>query len=78
MGYPVTSEFLANDLFMPANGSNSLLYERALALLRKDVLLQTVPIAAERSEEGAKLVVESMNGTKTLIKAKKVRVPFVS
>jgi len=72
MGIPVTSEFLKDDLFVPANLSNSVLYDRAYDLLKDDVLLQSRVKHGERSADGVKLVVQSKNGTRKLIKAKRM------
>ena len=72
-GIPVTQEFLNNSLFVPANLSNSVLYDRAYDLLQDDVLLQSRVTIGERSENGVKLVVQGTNSTnKKLIKAKRI------
>lgn len=71
-GEPVTQEFLAGSLFSPKDASNSVLYERALQLLRKDVLLRSWVTSAERNNDGVKLVVQSADGCKRLIKAKRM------
>jgi hypothetical protein len=73
MGIPVTQEFLNSSLFMPANLSNSVLYDRAYDLIQDDVLLQSRATIGERSTTGVQLVVESTNGTsKKLVKAKRM------
>ncbi|GAB7363668.1 hypothetical protein MBLNU230_g4238t1 [Neophaeotheca triangularis] len=72
-GAPITRELLASSLFVPATGSNSLLYSRALQLLNSDVLLNTHVIAGERTDAGVKLLVHSpARGSKKLIKARKL------
>ncbi|KAF2100139.1 hypothetical protein NA57DRAFT_37580 [Rhizodiscina lignyota] len=72
-GIPVTQEFLNSSLFVPANLSNSVLYDRAYNLLRDDVILQSRVTIGERSANGVKLVIQSKNSTsKKLIKAKRM------
>lgn len=71
-GYEITKDLLSDSMFVPAYGSNSLLYERAYALLKDDVLLESFPIAAERNDSGVKVVVQSFDGSKKLIRAKKL------
>lgn len=73
MGIPVTQEFLNNSLFVPANLSNSVLYDRAYNLLQDDVLLNSRVTTGNRSDSGVSLEVQSKNGTsKKLIKAKRM------
>lgn len=71
-GKPVTEEFLANDLFVPQNASNTVLYDRALQLLQADVLLSSNVTSAERNSTGVQLVVQSQDGCQKLIKAKRL------
>ncbi|OGM49813.1 FAD dependent oxidoreductase [Aspergillus bombycis] len=52
-------------------------YKRASEILGPDVLYQTIVIEAERSELGIKIVVQSENGVRKLIKAKQLLVTFV-
>ena len=75
-GNPIVSELLAGQFFVPSNASNSLLYQRALALLSQDVLLQSRVIYAKRSTSGVSLIVENANGTTKLIQAKKLLITF--
>ena len=72
MGQPVTSEFLNSSLFVPANLSNSVLYDRAYNLLRDDVLLKSKVTASQRSNNGVELIVRRSNGSKMLVKAKRL------
>ncbi|KAL9112239.1 MAG: hypothetical protein Q9227_003357 [Pyrenula ochraceoflavens] len=71
-GQPVSQEFLDADLFMPKGLSNSELYNRALNLLRSDVMLQSQVVSSERTNSGVKLVVQGPNGHQKLIKAKRL------
>ncbi|GAB1198080.1 hypothetical protein APSETT444_007388 [Aspergillus pseudonomiae] len=52
-------------------------YKRASEILGSDVLCETSAIEAERSDLGIKIVVQSANGTRKLIKAKQLLVTFV-
>lgn len=72
MGPPVTREFLNSSLFVPANLSNSVLYDRAYDLLQDDVLLNSRVAAGIRSDNGVKLVVSSPDGGRKLVKAKRL------
>lgn len=72
MGEPVTREFLNSSLFVPANHSNSYLYERAYNLLKEDVLLSSEATAVHRTDSGVSLIVKSKDGTRRLIKAKQL------
>ncbi|KAF2734825.1 FAD/NAD(P)-binding domain-containing protein [Polyplosphaeria fusca] len=69
-GYPV-AEGVKNGFIAPL-GSNSVLYQRAYDLLKNDVLLSSQIVEGERSESGVRLVVQSTDGTKKLIKAKRL------
>ncbi|KAK4557115.1 hypothetical protein LTR86_006096 [Recurvomyces mirabilis] len=71
-GQPVTAEFLNSSLFVPANHSNSYLYERAYDLLKADVLLESEATSVHRTDEGVTIVVQSRNGSRKLIKAKQL------
>ena len=71
-GLPVTQEFLKGSLFKAANLSNSVLYDRAYDLLKDDVLLQSRVTSGERSSDGVKLVVCGADGSKKLVKAKRL------
>lgn len=72
-GAPITRELLNSTLFIPATGSNSLIYTRALALLRSDVLLKTRITASERSAAGIKLTTHNpTTGARKLILARKL------
>jgi len=73
-GYEVTSEFLASELFVPKGHSNSFLYQQAYRLLQQDTLLSSWPVYAERDASGVKMVVQSADGCRKLIKAKKLLV----
>ena len=72
IGQPVTQAFLNSSLFVPVNLSNSVLYDRAYNLLQDDVLLQSRVTVAHRSEDGVQLVVSSSDGSKKLVKAKRL------
>jgi hypothetical protein len=63
-GVEVTREFINNTWIRPV-GSNNLVYDRALALLKSDVLLQSSVQSAKRSANGVQLTVQQ--GAKTLI-----------
>ena len=70
-GAPITRSLFAdapNALFVPV-GSNSLLYQRAYELLKTDVLLSSSVAKAERTTNGARLVVQTPDG-KVLVNAK--------
>ncbi|KAF2865185.1 hypothetical protein BDV95DRAFT_507736 [Massariosphaeria phaeospora] len=69
-GAPITRGVIANSLFVP-EGSNSLLYQRALTQLGSDVLLSSQVRRAVRDETGIRLVVKSKRGS-YLIKAKRL------
>jgi predicted NAD/FAD-dependent oxidoreductase len=56
-GASLTRQFLDNQLVQPL-GSNSLVYQRALALLRPDVLLSSTVQAVQRSSNGARVTVK--------------------
>ncbi|KAL9617235.1 MAG: hypothetical protein Q9160_007963 [Pyrenula sp. 1 TL-2023] len=71
-GQPVAQGFLDASLFMPKGFSNSELYNRALQLLQKDVMLQSQVVSSERNANGVKLVVQGQNGKQKLIKAKRL------
>jgi len=71
-GQAVTNETLNSSLFVPANHSNSYLYERAYNLLKEDVLLSSEATAVHRTDSGVSLVVKGRNGTCKLIKAKQL------
>ncbi|MCJ1328092.1 hypothetical protein MMC10_004767 [Thelotrema lepadinum] len=75
-GNPIVSELLAGQFFMPAKASNSLLYQRAQALLGHDVLLQSRVIYGNRSTNGVTLIVSNADGTTKLIQAKKLLLTF--
>lgn len=69
-GAPVTRDTLANGFIVPVV-SNSLVYQRAYEVLKKDVLLRSSIKKAERSDEGVRLVVSTPDGD-VLVKAKRV------
>ena len=69
VGKTVTSGFLNANLFVPKGFSNNELYDRALKLLHKDVMLQSQVIAVARNAAGVKLVVQCADGSKKLVKA---------
>jgi hypothetical protein len=72
-GAPIARDFLANSLFVP-QGSNSLVYQHAYDLLKNDVLLESRVVETERSKNKVRLVVESVNGRRQLVKAKRLLV----
>lgn len=65
-----STDMLSNSLFRPV-GSNSLLYERALALLGSDVLLSSTVQDVTRTSDGAELLVKQ-GSTEYLVKARRV------
>ncbi|KAF2799326.1 FAD/NAD(P)-binding domain-containing protein [Melanomma pulvis-pyrius CBS 109.77] len=72
-GAPITRGMLApapDGLFVP-DGSNSLLYQHAYTLLKKDVLLSSYVSEAERTNTEVRLVVQAPDG-EYLIKAKRL------
>ncbi|KAH9864097.1 hypothetical protein J1614_010030 [Plenodomus biglobosus] len=69
-GASLTRDMLSNSLFRPV-GSNSLLYERALALLEPDVLLSSTVQDVTRTSDGAELLVKQ-GSTEYLVKARRV------
>jgi hypothetical protein len=72
-GAPIARDFLASSLFVP-QGSNSVVYQHAYELLKNDVLLESKVVETERSKNRVRLVVESVNGKRQLIKAKRLLV----
>jgi hypothetical protein len=72
-GLPISKTLISGTFFKPVV-SNNLLYERALELLKKDVLLNSYVSEAERERSGIKLVVKNVDGKPgaTLIKAKRL------
>jgi hypothetical protein len=68
-GAALTRNVLDSSLFVPV-GSNSLLYQRAHALLKEDVYLESTIKDAERDDKGVHMVIETKDG-EVLIKAKK-------
>lgn len=74
-GKPHLDAFLKGGYITPKNGMYQL-YERASQVLGSDVLYQSTVNETERSSSGVKLVVQSTNGTRKLIKAKKLLVTF--
>ncbi|KAL9059112.1 MAG: hypothetical protein Q9162_001330 [Coniocarpon cinnabarinum] len=71
-GQPVAQGFLDGSFFQPMGYSNSELYRRALQLLKDDVMLQNHVVAAERNDDGVKIVTCGADGKEKLIKAKKL------
>lgn len=71
-GQPVTSEPLNSFLFVPANHSNSYLYERAYDLLKDDFLLESEAYRVHRIDDGVALVVGGKNGSRKLVQAKQM------
>jgi hypothetical protein len=71
-GQAVTAETLNSSLFVPANHSNSYLYEQAYSLIKEDVLLLSEATAVHRTDTGVSLTVKRKNGTRKLIKAKQL------
>ena len=71
-GHVVTRETLNSSLFVPANHSNSYLYEQAYNLLKEDVLISSEATAVHRTDTGVSLLVSARNGTRKLIKAKQL------
>ena len=71
-GQAVTRETLNSSLFVPANHSNSYLYEQAFNLLKEDVLLSSEATAVHRTDSGVSLLVKGTNGSRKLIKAKQL------
>lgn len=63
-GTPVVQDFLASALFVPVNGSNSLLYQRAQSLLSSDLLLSSQVESAKRDDSGVALTINKTFGTK--------------
>ena len=72
VGQAVTRETLNSSFFVPANHSNSYLYEQAYNLLKEDVLLESEATAVHRTDSGVSLLVSARNGTRKLIKAKQL------
>ncbi|KAE8381624.1 hypothetical protein BDV26DRAFT_278626 [Aspergillus bertholletiae] len=75
-GLPQIDSLLQGGYITPKNG----MYEinrRVLGILKSDVLYQTSVAETERSSGGIKIVVESANGTRKLIKASQLLVTFV-
>ncbi|KAF2208160.1 hypothetical protein CERZMDRAFT_16932, partial [Cercospora zeae-maydis SCOH1-5] len=71
LGHPATQGLLQNTLFVPKSGSNSEIYEKAYARIGDDVLLSSTVVAADRDDnDGVRLVVQTANNCKKLIKAK--------
>jgi len=68
-GAPVTRGLLDGSLVVPV-GSNSLLYQRAYDLLKKDVYLESTIKETARSRSGVRVVVNTKDGD-VLIKAKR-------
>jgi hypothetical protein len=69
-GATLTRQVLNNELLLPV-GSNSLVYQRALALLSDDVLLSTTVKDVQRTSNGGRLLVKQGNQTYQ-IKAKRI------
>lgn len=69
-GSSLTRQFLANELLRPV-GSNSILYQRALALLKDDVLLSASVSNVERSDSGSVISLTS-NSQAYKINAKRI------
>ncbi|KAF2191713.1 FAD/NAD(P)-binding domain-containing protein [Zopfia rhizophila CBS 207.26] len=69
-GAPITRGLLENSLFVPV-GSNSLLYQRAYDLLKKDVYLESSIKEVERNPSGVRIIIKNKDGA-VLIKAKRV------
>jgi predicted NAD/FAD-binding protein len=61
-GTTLTRQVLNNELLLPV-GSNSLVYQRALALLGDDVLLSSTVEDVQRTSNGARLLVKQGNQT---------------
>jgi hypothetical protein len=72
MNFPETipQGFLDNTFFDPLPLNLSILYGRAQDLLSTDLYLQSNILSANRSDGGASLLVQSVDGAKTLFKAK--------
>jgi len=69
-GPSLTKQVIDNSLVVPV-GSNSLVYQRALALLKEDVLLSSTVRSAKRTPEGTQLLVKQ--GSKSyVINAKRI------
>lgn len=64
------TDVVNNSLFAPV-GSNSLLYQRALDLLKSDILLSSKVESAKRTTEGVELEVKQ-GDTRYLIKARRI------
>jgi len=69
---PTISESVVNSTLVWPAVSNSLVYQRAYDLLKKDVLLNTLVIDAKREHNKVELTVQNTDGTKTTIKVKRL------
>ncbi|KAF2275081.1 FAD/NAD(P)-binding domain-containing protein [Westerdykella ornata] len=69
-GAPITRDVIAGGFIVPVV-SNSLVYQRAYEVLKKDVLLRSRIKKAERRDKGVRLVVATPEGD-VLVKAKRV------
>ncbi|PPJ55265.1 hypothetical protein CBER1_04287 [Cercospora berteroae] len=75
LGHPAIQSLLQNGLFVPKSGSNAEIYQNAYARIKEDVLLSSSVVSAERDEhDGVRLVVQTADNCKKLIKAKKLLV----
>ena len=72
-GAPLARVFVTGpNVFQPVSRNNSELYGKIAELLGDDVLYMSTAVDSERTESGVKLVVEGYDGSKTLVKAKKL------
>ncbi|CAE7202997.1 hypothetical protein CFE70_010529 [Pyrenophora teres f. teres 0-1] len=69
-GWSLTKDLLQGTLFQPVD-NNGILYERALALLKSDVLLSSTVKDAKRTSNGVELLVKQ-GDVEYLIKARRV------
>ncbi|KAJ5358372.1 uncharacterized protein N7496_010785 [Penicillium cataractarum] len=74
-GLPHMNAFLKGGFIAPKNGMYDL-YEKASQILGSDVLYQTTVQKTDRSEGDIKIVVQTTNGARKLIKTKKLLVTF--
>jgi hypothetical protein len=70
-GAPITRGVLEGSLFVP-KGSNSLLYQHAYNLLKKDVYLESSIVKVERNAAGVRIVIKTKDNSSFLIKANQV------
>ncbi|KAE8313051.1 hypothetical protein BDV41DRAFT_588376 [Aspergillus transmontanensis] len=75
-GLPQIDSLLRGGYITPKNGMYEV-YKKVSEILGSDILYQTSVIETERSDSGIKLVVQSADGARKLIKAKQLLMTFV-